>query len=286
MEKHSLRQPLFRTTLTVGLILLFSLQFAAQQKLMLVGGGKRPPEATMKFVQWAGGEKAKILVITWASGEPAESFIGAKGDFEVFKPGEVENAPTAPLDATKREQFLKQLSTATGVFFSGGDQNRVMEVLKDEQLLNALKGKYLGGTPFGGTSAGEAIMSDPMMTGDADLTVLDGTKVGVRKGLGLLPGVILDQHFLKRQRHNRLFGLIMEHRDMLGIGIDEDTALMVENNRIAKVFGPSRVMFVDARQKLGGMMVYFLEHLEVFDLKKRKPVVQVEFAAAKAQVKR
>ena len=121
----------------------------------------------------------------------------------------VEHAPIRPLDAEKRVKFVEQLNSASGVFFSGGDQNRIMDVLADEGLFQMIKSKYNSGTPFGGTSAGAAVMSDPMMTGEADLKILDGTKVGVRKGLGLLPSVIFDQHFLVRQRHNRLFGLII-----------------------------------------------------------------------------
>ena len=64
-----------------------------------------------------------------------------------------------------------------------------------------------------------------MITGGGDHTVLDGQKVEVRAGLGLLPGVILDQHFLKRQRQNRLFGLVLDHPRLLGVGVDEGTAL-------------------------------------------------------------
>jgi cyanophycinase len=197
--------------------LLFAIVFLAvfaafsQQKLVVIGGSERPPESLARFVEWAGREKARVLIVTWASGVPVESFDALKEDFGKFPVASFEHAPLAPLDAETRARFVEQLKSATAVFFSGGDQNRIMEVLKDEELYRLLREKYNAGTVFGGTSAGAALMSTPMMTGENDLTVIDGTKVGTRKGLGLIPNVIFDQHFIKRQRENRLFGLVLSN---------------------------------------------------------------------------
>jgi cyanophycinase len=257
---------------TLVLILTVAVSVVSQHRLFLAGGGKRPPEAVKRFVEWAGREKARILVITWASGIPEGSFDGISKDFAAHKPAKIENAPIAPLEAAERTKFLDQLKTATAVFFTGGDQNRIMDVLKDEELLRLIREKYNSGTPFGGTSAGTAAMSDPMMTGEADLKIINGSKVGVRNGMGLLPGAILDQHFILRQRHNRLFGLVLENPDKLGIGIDEDTALLVENNRLAEVAGDTQVMFVDGTHRDGALVIYVLASGEQFDLRNRKPV--------------
>lgn len=258
---------------TAALIFFSAAVFClGQQRLMVVGGGTRPPEATRKFVEWSGGASSKILVITWATAEEVSSFEGAKKVFAAANPGSVEHAPIRPLDAEKRAKFVGQLSQATGVYFGGGDQNRIMDVLKDEELLKLMRAKYAAGTPFGGTSAGAAVMSDPMMTGDADLKILDGAKVGVRGGLGLIPEVMFDQHFLIRQRHNRLFGFVMKNPRYLGIGIDEGMAVMIENNRNLEVVGPTQVMFIDAKDRKGAMLVNFQRAGERFDLKKRKPI--------------
>lgn len=248
----------------------FAISVLGQQRLLVIGGGKRPPEAIKRFVEWSGGEKAKLLVITWATAQPDASFASFSKDLSAFKTASVEPSPTAPFDSEKRSKFVAQIKDATGIYFTGGDQNRIMDVLKDEELLKMLRGKYAAGTPFGGTSAGAAVMSDPMMTGDADLKILDGTKVGIRTGLGLIPNVIFDQHFLVRQRHNRLFGLIMVNSAMLGIGIDEDTSVLIEDNRNLQVVGATQVMFVNAKGKDGSMIVNFLKTGERFDLKKRK----------------
>lgn len=242
----------------------------AQQRLLVIGGGKRPPEAIKKFVEWSGGEKARLLVITWATSQPEASFAAFSKDLAGYKTASVEASQASPLDTEKRTKFIAQVKDATGIYFTGGDQNRIMDVLKDQELLKMLRDKYAAGTSFAGTSAGAAVMSDPMMTGEADLKILDGTKVGVRTGLGLIPNVIFDQHFLVRQRHSRLFGLIMVNPAMLGIGIDEDTSVLIEDNRKLQVVGATQVMFVDAKGRTGSMVVNFLKTGEWFDLKKRK----------------
>lgn len=252
------------------LLLLLSISAIAQQRLLVVGGGERPADAMKKFVEWSGGAKSRVLVVTWASGVPEESFVSLNKGFKEAGAAEVVHAPVRPLDNEKRKVLVDELSKATGVFFSGGDQNRIMDVLADEELYKLLREKYEKGIAFGGTSAGAAVMSDPMMTGEADLKVLDGTKVGVRKGLGLLPNVIFDQHFLLRQRHNRLFGLVLVNPTMLGIGIDEDTAVLIEDNRRLTVAGATQVMFAHTPKGRQPLQVSFLKPGGTFDVKKRK----------------
>lgn len=261
----------FRFVMAAMIVLAIVVVSFGQQRLFVVGGGKRPVDGMKKFVEWSGGPNAKLLMITWASGVPDESFAALNRDFLPFKPASIEHAATRPLDADKRSKFIGQLRDATGIFFSGGDQNRIMDVLADEELLRLIREKYAKGTPFGGTSAGAAVMSDPMMTGEADLKKLDGSKVGVRKGLGLLPNVIFDQHFLVRQRHNRLLGLMMQNPKMLGIGIDEDTAVLVEDNRKLTVVGETKVLFVHAVKSNKEFALAILGPNESFDVKKRRP---------------
>ena len=259
-----------RLLAAISIAFILVLSTFGQQRLLVIGGGKRPPEAIKRFVEWSGGENAKLLVITWATAQPDASFASFSKDLTESKTASVEPSPTAPLDSEKRSKFVSQVKDATGIYFTGGDQNRIMDVLKDEELLKLLRAKYASGTPFGGTSAGAAVMSDPMITGEADLKKLDGTKVGVRTGLGLIPNVIFDQHFLVRQRHNRLFGLVMVHRALLGVGIDEDTSVLIEDNRRLQVVGATQAMFIDAKGNDGSMVVNFLNAGERFDLKKRK----------------
>lgn len=241
----------------------------------MIGGGERTADVLTRLAEWTGkDESTKLLVVTWASGVPDESFAAFKSDFEKVSKIALVNAPLRPLDDAAKIKFLEQLKTANGVFFTGGDQNRVMEVLRDAQLLNALKEKYKSGAVFGGTSAGAAIMSAMMITGEGDFTVIDGAKVETKQGLGLLPEAIVDQHFIKRQRQNRLLGLVIKNPQMLGIGIDEDTAFAVRGNRFAEVLGKSGVMIFDARKSINPLKVFYLKNGERFDLKKRKIILR------------
>jgi cyanophycinase len=208
-----------------------------------------------RFVAWAGGPSARILVIPWASAEPKESCEAIFEELRPHAPDETTCGPyatldaqgkAAPLDEAKKAEFHAQLSKATGVFFTGGDQSRIMDALADSALLTALRLRYAAGVVFGGTSAGSAIMSPTMITGDGDFTVIDAEQVQVRPGLALLPGVIVDQHFVKRQRENRLFGLVLRHQGLRGVGIDEGTALLVTGEWKAEVVGSGPVVLVDA----------------------------------------
>jgi len=227
-----------------------------ESRLVLVGGGERPPAALARFVAWAGGGSARLLVMPWASGEPRESCEAILAELRPHGPGEAVCAPVARLDAQgkagrldaeAKARVLAQLSSATGVFFTGGDQARIMDVLADTELLRAIRDRHAAGVVFGGTSAGAAVMSSRMIRGDGDFTVIDGDQVGVREGLGLAPGLIVDQHFVKRQRQNRLFGLVLKHPEERGVGIDEDTALLVTAGGHAEVVGRGPVMLVDAK---------------------------------------
>ena len=260
-------------TVTSGIALVLVLlgsAASAGERLVLMGGGDRPPAALARFAQWAGGNDARVLVVAWASAEPAESFASIREDFAPYRFARLEMAPQPPIDSSERTALVRQIERATGVFFAGGDQGRIMDVLRDQGLLATLRERYGKGVVFGGTSAGTACMSSIMITGEGDFTVIDADKVEVRAGIGLLPGVILDQHFVKRQRENRLFGLVLKHTGRLGLGIDEGSALLVEDNRYAEVAGRTPVMVVDGRQERGALVVELLRGGDAYDLEKRK----------------
>lgn len=228
----------------------------AQQKLVMIGGGTRPPAALERFVRWAGGERARVLVVTWATQEPQESFEAFVKDLSRYRTAEIIEAPRAPLNGDAQARLLTQLKNATGIYFTGGDQVRIMDACKAApSVTEALRERYRAGIVFAGTSAGTAIMSERMITGEGDFTVIDASRVETREGLGLLPGVIVDQHFIKRQRENRLFGLILANVNLLGIGIDEGTALAVTDNRTGEVIGNSQVMTIDGRKIKNGLAI-------------------------------
>jgi cyanophycinase len=243
----------------------------AGQRVVLFGGGAFPKEAVDLYMRGAGGEKAHVLFVTWASGEPREEIEEFKTYMEPWKIVAPEVAPSTSTIMARKREFLEQLSRATGVFFTGGDQNRIMNVLdKDPALAEALRKRYREGVVFGGTSAGTALMSKIMITGEGNFEVIDGTKVETRTGLGLLPpDVIVDQHFIRRQRENRLFGLVLTFPGTLGAGVDEPCALVVDDVRYAQAFGPTHVMIVRATSP-SALAVELLKSGERYDLRERK----------------
>lgn len=214
-------------------------------KLVLVGGGDKPAQALQQFVSWAGGSQGRLLVISWASEIPANEILqDYQATFGALGVTQVEIAPALAQFPAATPQFLQQLSQATSVFFTGGDQNRIATLLDQiPQIRQELKATYRRGIVFGGTSAGTAIMSKTMLTGDGDLTVIRPGAAPVREGLGLLDQVVVDQHFILRQRSNRLLSVMMTAQEKVGIGIDESTSLIVEGDCFGTVVGPSQVLF-------------------------------------------
>jgi cyanophycinase len=255
--------------------LLAASTLAAEERLILIGGGPRPSRALARLVEWGGGPGARVLVVTWAARDAGEAFSSFRNDLAPYGPGTVRPTPDFPLSAEDKARLRDQLAWATAVYFVGGDQDRIMDALRDRSLLEHMRARYEEGVVFAGTSAGTAVMSAIAIVGDGDRTVMDGNEVEVRPGLGLLPGVILDQHFIRRQRQNRLFGLVLKHPDLLGLGVDEGTALLVRGNRTAEVVGASRVMVVEASSDGGAMNLQLLVPGETFDLKEKKKIARV-----------
>lgn len=230
-----------KTTTLLILSFLSSLCFA-DTTLLLVGGGKRPAKAMAKFVDRAGAEKASLLVIPWASAT-TEGAENIKRELLTHSPSDVEIV-AHELSDEQVKALKEKLKSTSGIFFTGGNQNELMKRMRRYDLVNTFREAFKNGVAFAGTSAGTAIMSNPMLTGNSDLSVINPAKNETAEGLGLLPSnVIVDQHFILRSRFNRLASLILGEKGKLGIGIDEDNALFITNNEKAEVIGPTQVMF-------------------------------------------
>lgn len=245
------------------LLLIAAPASAASPRLVLVGGGERPPAALERFVAWAGGPKARILVLGWASSEPDAAAVLAD-EIRPFGPAALD----AVASTASAAGFERLLSSASGVFFTGGDQVRLMAAVDALGLAERLRRMSGAGVVFGGTSAGTAVMSPVMITGEGDFTRLDAAKVATAPGLGLLPGTIVDQHFIKRQRQNRLFGLVSADPGVLGLGVDEDTALLVDG-AVAECVGATAAMAVTSPRP-GAWQVELVPSGARYDLAARK----------------
>lgn len=227
--------------------------------LFIVGGGPRPAKLMRRFVELAGGPgRARIVIFPIATASAAE--VGPALARELEQLG----ARAWSLNLSREEAVLdsvaRGLDSATGIWFSGGDQNRAMAVLARTPVAAAVRSRYVAGAVVGGTSAGAAVMTTPMITGEERrpggdrpdtsqnwLTIAAGNVV-TAEGLGLLESAIVDQHFLRRRRHNRLMSLVLEQPAKIGVGIDEGTALVVEPSGWWTVIGESAAVIYDARQ--------------------------------------
>lgn len=217
--------------------------------LLLVGGGERPPEVVELFVRLSGGSEGSIVVLPLASEESRESgayyqsLFGAAGAREV-RVVHVDDAR----DAHRRE-YIESIDRAGGVWLGGGDQSRITSRLLDTPLMEAIRRLLDRGGVVGGTSAGTACQSDPMLTGDGAEDRIEAGNVATARGLGLFPGVVIDQHFVARQRQNRLISVVLENPTLVGIGIDEATAIWVgPDRRRLEVVGRGTVFVFDARE--------------------------------------
>jgi cyanophycinase len=209
--------------------------------LVIIGGGIIPPELRQKALELAGGTKAHIVIVPTASMDIEAASREVMTRFRDFGASEFE-----VIDLNKTDESVSAILRADLIWFTGGDQNRLTKLMANTPLPDAIRRRYLEGATIVGTSAGAAVMADLMMTGTGDLDTIRNGTTQVIDGLGLMDDVIIDQHFLKRGRFNRLAGAVLDHPEMLGIGIDEGTALVVSGRQF-EVAGRSNVIVVDAR---------------------------------------
>ena len=219
---------------------------------MIVGGAEDRLQDRVilrKFVEYAGGPKARIRLITAASSMPeaaAESYGRAFGELGVQ---DFAVLPLTDRDSAFSSALREDILQADGVFMSGGDQSRLMAAVWETPVLGALHQAYhLRGCCIGGTSAGAAVMSRHMISQGPALLRPRKDAIDTDIGLGLLPAAVVDQHLSERRRLARLLSALAQRPDLLGVGIDEDTALVVERGQAIEVIGKGVVTLVDPSQ--------------------------------------
>ncbi|HEX6966341.1 MAG TPA: cyanophycinase [Gemmatimonadaceae bacterium] len=225
--------------------------------LLIVGGGPQPQSLVQRFVDLAGGAgHARIIVFPMAT---EDSTGGPEKAEDLRKLGANAISLDITRDQANTDSVAHLLDSATGIWFVGGDQVRLAKALQGTKVEAAIHARYRAGAVIGGTSAGAAVMSNPMITGDerhpggarpdtstAFMTIARDNIV-TASGFGLIHGAIVDQHFLRRKRHNRLISLVLERPEHLGVGIDESTALLVYPDGHWAVLGQSAALVYDAR---------------------------------------
>ena len=231
-----------KLALSVCLFALVATSVFAQPRgaLVIVGGGGTTDEIIARTLELAGGKNAVVVVL------PQSSAVADAGDSSV-KMWLGAGAREAKKVAFTDPDAKAWLEHATLIWMPGGDQNRFMEAIEGTGLDEVIRSAYQKGAVVGGTSAGAAVLSEKMITGEAELTSLASGKTILAKGLGLWPGGIVDQHFLKRQRNTRLLSAVLDNPSLVGVGIDEATAVILRNSKLEAV-GRSAVVIFDARK--------------------------------------
>ena len=232
--------------------------------LMLIGGGERDnnPLLWPEFVRLAGGAGKRVLVFPTASAHPERSgslyanFFRSLGLESKIVPLSAKFATPKASDIVGDPQWLDTVRNADALFFAGGDQALYRQSLmaadgSDTPLLGAVRAAYRRGALVAGTSAGMAVMSRLMfIEAESMIAVLqNGARMGreIDHGFGLMPDAwLLDQHFLTRSRFARSLVAMQQHGFELAIGVDEDTALIVERGARARVVGYRGVIVMDA----------------------------------------
>jgi len=222
-----------------------------QGTLLIVGGAedkKGKCEVLNKFVELSGGEDSLILVITTATEESSAVGQDYTRIFNRLGAGQIEVLDLDSRQKANQPYIEKLIEKSTGVFFTGGDQLRITAMLGGTAANDGLRKAYLKGTIIAGTSAGASVMTNTMVVeGDSDEAPKLNT-IKLAPGLGLLEDVVVDQHFAQRGRIGRLLSAIAHNPYIMGMGIDEDTAVVVHPDATLEVIGSQTVTFIDGRQ--------------------------------------
>lgn len=259
-------------------------------QLVIIGGAEQKEgesKVLREFVRRAGGTKARIVVMTAATELPREVGEDYIKVFERLGAEQVRILDTVTREDASSSTALEAINNATGVFFTGGNQARITSIIKDTELDTAIHKRFSEGIVVGGTSAGAAVMPDVMIVEGNSETHPRVDAVEMGPGMGYLPGIVIDQHFSQRGRLGRLLSALAQQPAVLGFGIDEDTAVVVQGDEF-QVVGSGAVTVVDVAEiihinvdellkdealAICGAKLHILPHGYRFNLKTRKPVL-------------
>ncbi len=265
-------------------------------KLIAIGGAenrnhfeKEKLDVLARILKEIKGKDTVIEIIPTASGIPTQ--VGREYD-KAFHSLGCKDAMVMNIrkkkDAEKKD-FLMRIKNCDGIMFSGGNQTRLSEIFLGTEFLEILKHRYQTEPNFviAGTSAGAMAQSGKMINGGAPTEALIRGKALMIDGLGFINNAIIDSHFVDRGRFGRLMVAVAEHPEMIGIGISEDTAVVITEERYLEIIGNGLVVIMDGTQlqynsvKEGKGKMLNLENMIFnlfskgmgYDMKKRKSVV-------------
>ena len=265
-----------RTLVRFALALLLPAALAAQEgpeqgSLVIVGGALRDEAIIERFLELAGGPEAPIVIIPTAGGEDDydDWYSGARR-FRDLGATDLTVLHTRNPETADREDFAAPIARARGVWFPGGRQWRLVDAYADTRTARELHALLAWGGVIGGSSAGATIQGEYLARGDTSgNTILMGDH---EEGFAFVRGVAIDQHLLVRNRHFDLLEIVEARPELLGIGIDEDTAIVVRGNAF-EVIGQGYVAIYDNTRILpNGGGFYFLQPGDRYRLDTREPL--------------
>lgn len=209
--------------------------------LVIVGGGGMPKEIVDRFVELAGGTEARIVVLPTAV--PREEAMRQRAPRFLTAAGvkSVTMLPQSRTEEVASEEFRQAIKQATGVWFDGGRQWNFVDAYENTDAIKMFHDVLRRGGVIGGSSAGATIQGEYLVRGHP-LGNFVMMAEGYERGFAFLPGVAIDQHFAQRNRFPDLIPVVERHRQILGVGIDEATAIVVTNSR-ADVIGRGAAHF-------------------------------------------
>ncbi len=284
-------QNLKNLTLTLFLTLTLSSFLLAQSKgHLVIIGGVHTTETSKRFIELAGKEQARIIIIPNAGSNPLRNSLLHKQEFEEL--GAKADYILFTKESADADSNLNKMKWANAVYFLGGDQSDLTKDMLGTKLLDLVYDIYYKGGVVGGSSAGAAVMSEVMITGNellnkdsssAFISIQKGN-IETSKGFGFIKNAIIDQHFLKRKRHNRLITLMCENPNLLGIAIDEATAIVVNPDDTFEVIGDNQVVVYDPTESenirtdekgnfgITNMKMHLLINGNKFDMKSKRVI--------------
>lgn len=218
--------------------------------LLIIGGHEDKAgdcQILRHFIDMAGGRDSSIVVIATATEEPRTVGNEYRELFLTLGAASVSIMDVTHRETANQKEQAEIIKKATGIFFTGGDQLRLTSILGGSAVDAALRAVFSQGAVIAGTSAGASVMSETMIVGGNSNDTPKKASLSMAHGMGFLNEGVIDQHFAQRGRINRLLAAVAQNPHVLGIGIDEDTALVVGPDRMCKVIGSQTVTIIDGK---------------------------------------
>jgi cyanophycinase len=255
--------------------------------LLIIGGAEdklRQRQILSRFVSLAGGADARVTVISTASSLGDEATDLYQSLFHQMGVTDVRGLRPLTRDDANNPELVEAVADATGIFMTGGNQLRLSSVIGGTALGRTIVDRHRGGTIVAGTSAGASAISTHMVAFGTSGATPKQRMTQMSAGLGLLPGVIIDQHFEQRNRLGRLLALVAQSPALLGMGVDEDTAALVSPSGVLEVIGKGSVTLLDPARiqtdayevkrhrpmMISGVLLHSLPSGYRYDLRKRR----------------